>query len=33
MPPWKMAMANQRIRSKFVSTMIGQVKKQIAAKA
>jgi ferredoxin len=33
MPPWKMAMANERIRSKFVSTMIGQVKKQIAAKA
>jgi len=33
MPPWKMAMANQRIRSKFVSTMISQVKKQIAAEA
>lgn len=33
MPPWKMAMANQTIRSKFVSTMLGVVKKQVAAKA
>ena len=27
MPPWKMTMASQKIRSMFVSTMIGQVKK------
>jgi hypothetical protein len=32
MPPWKRAMANQKIRSKFVSTMLGLVKKQAAAK-
>jgi Pyruvate/2-oxoacid:ferredoxin oxidoreductase delta subunit len=32
MPPWKMAMANQKIRSKFVSTMLGVVKKQVAAR-
>ena len=28
MPPWKMAMANQTIRSRFVSTMLGWVEKQ-----
>ncbi len=33
MPPWKAAMANQKIRSKFVSTLINQVQKQVAAKA
>ena len=32
MPPWKMAMANQTIRSKFVSTLLGQVRKQVAAR-
>jgi Pyruvate/2-oxoacid:ferredoxin oxidoreductase delta subunit len=31
MPPWKAAMANQKIRSKFVSTMIGQIKKRVPA--
>lgn len=31
MPPWKAAMANQKIRSKFVSAMVGQVKKQVSA--
>ncbi|MDJ0924151.1 MAG: 4Fe-4S dicluster domain-containing protein [Acidimicrobiia bacterium] len=30
MPPWKMAMANGVIRSKFVSTMLGLVEKQVA---
>lgn len=33
MPPWKMAMANQTIRSKFVSTMIGVVNRQVAARS
>ena len=32
MPPWKMAMANGVIRSKFVSTMLGLVEKQAAAR-
>jgi ferredoxin len=32
MPPWKMAMANQKIRSKFVSTMLGVVNKQVASR-
>lgn len=32
MPPWKAAMANQRIRSKFVGTMVSQVKKQVVAR-
>jgi hypothetical protein len=31
MPPWKAAMANQKIRSKFVGTLLGQVKKRVAA--
>jgi ferredoxin len=30
MPPWKLAMANQTIRSKFVSAMVGAVEKQAA---
>ena len=32
MPPWKAAMANQRIRSRFVSALLGQVKKQMASR-
>ncbi len=32
MPPWKMAMANGVIRSKFVSTMLGLVEKQAASR-
>jgi len=32
MPPWKMAMANEKIRSKFVSTMLGVVNKQVASR-
>jgi Pyruvate/2-oxoacid:ferredoxin oxidoreductase delta subunit len=28
MPPWKAAMANERIRSTFVSTMLGQVRRR-----
>jgi hypothetical protein len=33
MPPWKAAMANQTIRSKFVGTMVGVVRKQVGARA
>ena len=32
MPPWKMAMANGAIRSRFVSTMLGLVEKQAASR-
>jgi hypothetical protein len=28
MPPWKAAMANERIRSSFVSAMLGQVRRR-----
>ena len=33
MPPWKIAMANQKIKSKFVGALLGQVRKQIAARS
>ena len=29
MPPWKAAMANQRIRSTFVATLVGQVERRV----
>jgi hypothetical protein len=31
MPPWKAAMANERLRSTFVATLVGQVKRRIPA--
>ncbi len=31
MPPWKIAMANQKIKSKFVGALLGQVRKRMAA--
>ena len=31
MPPWKIAMANQKIKSKFVGALLGQVRKRLAA--
>jgi len=30
MPPWKIAVANQRIKSKFVGALLGQVKERVA---
>ena len=33
MPPWKIAMANQRIKSRFVGALLGQVRKRVDAKA
>ena len=33
MPTWKLARANQTIRSKFVATMVGVVEKQVASRA
>ena len=32
MPPWKIAMANQKIRSKFVGTLLSQVRKQVESR-
>ncbi len=31
MPPWKMAMANQKLKSRFIGALLGQVRKQMAS--
>ena len=30
LPPWKMAMANQKLKSRFVGALLGQVRKRMA---
>ncbi|MDJ0952623.1 MAG: 4Fe-4S dicluster domain-containing protein [Acidimicrobiia bacterium] len=31
MPPWKMAMANQQLKSRFIGALLGRVRKQMAS--